>query len=95
MEEGLRLDNLTKNPLSVTSHYQIPPAGNLILTQSEYLAITDEIVELADFGKLSYVFLPIERRVMPQKSALRVEKKRELVDNHPASPLIKRKLKKD
>ena len=96
MEEGLRLDNLTKNPLTVTSHIQIPPAGSLILRQSEYLSITDAIVELSDFGKLSYVFVPIERRVLPQKAAMRDEVKKVTptlppMANHPASPLIKRK----
>ncbi len=108
MEEGLRLDNLTRIPLAVTSHYQIPAAGSLILRQSEYLAITDEIVKLADFGKLSYVFIPIERKVMPQKAAMRPEVLKSKpsteipiptatpilpVESHPASPLIKRKRK--
>ena len=62
MVEGLRLDNLTKNPLSVTSRYTIPANGSITLTESEYLQITDEIVHLADFEKLSYIFIPIDKK---------------------------------
>jgi len=95
VEEGLRLDNLTKNPLFVSSRYQIPSNGSLILRESEYLFITDEIVELSELGKLSYVFLPIERRVLPQNTGLKVEKKRDLPTDSSLGPLIKKKIRKD
>ena len=96
MEEGLRLDNLTKNPLPVSSRFQIPSNGSLVLTQSEYLSITDGIVELAEFGKLNYCFIPVDKREMPKKANLKVEKRRDLIPVHPSgSALVKNKPRKD